>query len=71
MTAARDDTAGVAAVRVTATDLATGDSDDQDIWDDYCIVTAGGCDVTNVGVHYKADGTQTHILTVKGVRRRG
>lgn len=56
-------------IRVTATDVKTGDSLTQEIWDDYCLVTAGGCEETNVTVHYKSDGTQTHVITVKGVRR--
>lgn len=56
-------------IRVTATDVATGDSGVHEIWDDYCLVTAGSCEATNVTVHHKADGTQTHVITVKGVRR--
>lgn len=56
-------------IRVTATDTATGDSGTHEIWDDYCMVTAGGCEVTGVTVHHKDDGTQTHVITVKGVRR--
>lgn len=56
-------------VRVTATDVATGRSTSQEIWDDYILVTAGGCEATNVTVHNKTDGTQTHVITVKGVRR--
>lgn len=56
-------------INVTATDPATGDSDTQKIWNDYCMVTAGTAEVTNVQVHAKDDGTATHVITVKGVRR--
>jgi len=56
-------------IRVTATEVATGDSGVQEIWDDYCLVTAGAAEVTGVQVHHKADGTATHVITVKGVRR--
>lgn len=56
-------------IRVTATDPATGDSKVQEIWNDYCMVAAGSAEVTNVQVHSKDDGTATHVITVKGVRR--
>jgi hypothetical protein len=56
-------------IRVTATDAETGESDVQSIWDDYCLVTAGAAEVTNIQVHAKDDGTATHVITVKGVRR--
>jgi hypothetical protein len=56
-------------IRVTATDPATGDSDTMQIGNDYCLVTAGSAEVTGVTVHHKSDGTQTHVITVKGVRR--
>lgn len=58
-----------ARIRVTATDVATGDSETHEIWHDYCIVAAGGAEVTHVQVHAKSDGTATHVITVKGVRR--
>ena len=56
-------------IRVTATDVQRDYSVTQEIWDDYILVTAGGCQETHVTVHHKADGTQTHVITVKGVRR--
>lgn len=56
-------------IRVTATDVANGDSSTQDIWDDYCIVAAGSAEVTHFQVHANSDGTATHVITVKGVRR--
>lgn len=56
-------------VSVVATDPATGESDTQEIWDDYCLVTAGGCDVSDIQVWTKADGSETHMVTIKGVRR--
>lgn len=60
----------MSAIRVTATDLDhPDDSMSREIHNDYVIVCAGDCDVTNVTVHLKADGTETHVITVKGVRR--
>lgn len=59
----------MAVIRVTAIDVETGDEGVEEIWDDYCIVAAGTAEVTNVQVHRKPDGTATHVLTVKGVRR--
>lgn len=56
-------------IRVTATDLETGESDTHEIWDDYCLVSAGSADVTSVATYAKSDGTTTHVITVKGVRR--
>jgi len=56
-------------IQVTATDPATGDSDIQEIWDDYCLVAAGTAEVTYINVTAKSDGTETHVVTIKGVRR--
>lgn len=56
-------------IRVTATDLASGDSDTKDLRDDYCLVTAGRCEMTYVNVTTCKDGSETHVLTIKGVRR--
>jgi hypothetical protein len=53
-------------IRVTVTDLETGDSESKDIWDDYVIIAAGSCEVTNIQT-YPTKGT--HVLTVKGIRR--
>lgn len=64
------DSAPVAdSIRVTATDVATGHSIEHEIWDDYVLTTAGGCQDTHIAVYHKADGTETHVITVKGVRR--
>lgn len=53
-------------IRVTVTDLETGESETKDIQNDYVIVTAGACEVTNIQT-YPMKGT--HVLTVKGVNR--
>lgn len=53
-------------IRVTVTDLETGESETQEIWNDYVIVAAGACEVTNIQT-YPTVGT--HVLTVKGVKR--
>lgn len=56
-------------VRITATDLATGDSDSHEVWDDYVIVAVGSAEVTNFQVTAAADGSATHVITVTGVHR--
>lgn len=56
-------------VRVTCTDLESGESDSVDIGDNYVLVTAGRCEQTYVNVTYCADGSETHVITVKGARR--
>jgi hypothetical protein len=59
-----------AGIRVTATDLASPEeSDTLEIMDNYVLITAGTCRQTYVQVHHAKDGTQTHVITVKGVRR--
>ena len=58
-----------AQVRVTCTDLASSESDSQEITDNYVLVTAGSCDVTYVSTTACKDGTETHVITVKGARR--
>lgn len=50
-------------IRVTVEDLATGESESQEIRDDYVIVCAGTCHVAHVN-DYPTKGT--HVLTVKG-----
>lgn len=50
---------------VMACDIATGETETQEIVNDYCIVTDGGCRVD--GVQAYANGT--HVITVKGVKR--
>lgn len=57
-------------IRVSAVDLDhPEDQSSCEIIDDYVIVAAGRCEVTYTNVVFKADGTQTHTITVKGVRR--
>ncbi len=50
-------------IRVTVEDLATGETESQEIRDDYVIVCAGSCYVAHVN-DYPMKGTQ--VLTVKG-----
>lgn len=56
-------------VRVTAGDVASGEEGTTVIFDDYVLVTAGRCDKTYVQVLSARDGSETHIITVKGIRR--
>jgi hypothetical protein len=56
---------GSVPIEVTARDTASGESGTQTIADDYCLITAGTCEVTNVQIH--ANGT--HVVTIKGVKR--
>lgn len=55
-----------ARIRVTVTDLDTGDSEEAVISDDYVITCAG---TAYVG-HVQAYASGTHVITVKG-RKRG
>jgi hypothetical protein len=41
----------------------------QKIWNDYLLICAGSAEITYVQVSTAANGTQTHVITVKGVRR--
>jgi hypothetical protein len=51
-------------VRIVVTDLATGESETQDVADnDYWILTTGACHVSHTQV-FPTKGT--HILTIKG-----
>lgn len=52
-------------IRVTCTDLDTGESESQVIHDDYVLVCAGSC----YRHHVQAHANGTHVITVKG--RRG
>lgn len=52
------------AIRVTVTDLETGESDTVEIMDDYVLTTAGSCYLE----HCQAFSKGTHILTIKGRR---
>jgi hypothetical protein len=49
-------------IRVTVEDLLTGETESQEIHDDYTIVTAGSCHVA----HINAFANGTHVLTIKG-----
>lgn len=53
-------------IQVTCTDLDTGESETQVIWDDYVLVCAGSCYRHHVAVH---GGGGTHVITIKGRRR--
>jgi hypothetical protein len=55
-----------ARIKVTVTDLGTGDTEEEVISDDYVITCAGDCYVDHVQMY--ANGT--HVLTIKG-RKRG
>jgi hypothetical protein len=55
-----------ARVKVTVTDLDTGDSESEVVADDYFMTCAGSCYVDHVQVY--ANGT--HVITVKGRGRR-
>ncbi len=50
-------------IRVTVEDLLTGDTESQEISDDYVIVAAGTCRVAGVQAYPKSG---THVITVKG-----
>lgn len=43
-------------------------SDSVDIADNYVLITDGTCYRHGVVVHRHKDGTQTHVITVKGIR---
>lgn len=59
-------------IRVTATDLDhPEETGTVEILDNYVLITSGRCQQTNVTVHYGKDGTQTHVITVKGIRSGG
>lgn len=49
-------------IRVTTTDLDTGESESAEVWDDYVIVCAGSAYVDSIQAH--ANGTVQ--LTIKG-----
>jgi hypothetical protein len=64
MTDETNPTGQPAQVKVTMTDLGTGDSDSVTITDDYVITCAGSC-----YVHHIQTSNGTHVITIKG--RRG
>lgn len=53
-------------IRITVTDLNTGESESMEISDDYVLTTAGSCELAHTNVF--ANGT--HVLTVKGRKRK-
>lgn len=59
-------------IRVTATDLDRdpGDSSTCEVEDDYVLVAAGSAWQDSVQVYRKSDGTETHVITIKGIIRR-
>jgi hypothetical protein len=55
-------------IRVTATDLEhPDDTGTMEIMDNYVLITAGRCEQRYVQVSMAKDGTETHVITVKGV----
>jgi hypothetical protein len=52
----------VSSTRVTCTDLVTGESESQDIRDDYVLVTDGRCYLAHVQTYPKSGTT---VLTLK------
>ena len=52
---------------VTATD--GKDTDSVEIKDNYVLIVDGAAYRHSVVVHNLRDGTQTHVITVKGIRR--
>jgi len=56
-------------VRVTVRDLASGAGDEAVIADDYVLVTSGTCHRTHTNVSHAKDGTQTHVVTIRGIRK--
>lgn len=63
----------MSAVRITATDLDNpADTMSHEIdGDDYVLVGVGRCAEYSVQVHFRKDGTQTHVITIRNVMRRG
>lgn len=53
-----------ARIKVTVTDLDTGDSESAVVTDDYILTCAGSCHLAHVATY--ANGT--HVLTIKGRR---
>lgn len=57
-------------IRVTATDLDhPEETSTVEIMNNYLLITAGTCEQTYVQVSTARDGTETHVITVKGCRR--
>lgn len=48
--------------RVTAEDLATGESETVEFTDDYVVTTDGTCE----GAHTTVYASGTHVITIKG-----
>lgn len=60
----------VSGIRVTATDLDhPEETGTVEIMDDYALTCAGSCWRSYVQVSRAKDGTETHVITVKGIRR--
>jgi hypothetical protein len=57
-------------IRVTATDLDNPqDTGSVEVMDNYVLICAGTCEQTYAQVSYAKDGTQTHVITIKGIRK--
>ena len=50
-------------IRVTVTDVQTGDTETAEIWNDVLVITAGSCYVDGIA-DYPTTGTQ--VYTIKG-----
>lgn len=63
--------ASVSGTRVTAETVDPSDQPKGEvvIENNYVLITDGTAHQHGVVVHVRADGTQTHVITVKGVRR--
>jgi tmRNA-binding protein len=57
----------VTATKVTATHPEQGEQTIE-IEDNYVLICDGSAYVSGVTVHQLKDGTQTHVITVKGIR---
>lgn len=58
-------------IRVTVTDLDDpAETSSVEIMDNYILICAGTAEHAHVQVFNKSDGTQTHVITVKGIRQK-
>lgn len=55
-------------IKVTVTDDETGDAETTEVADNYVLITAGTAHCQGVQVHFGKDGTQTHVITVRGCK---
>lgn len=55
-------------IRVTVEDTETGETETTEITNTYLLITEGTAYHHGVTLHRLKDGTQTHVITVKGCR---